>query len=155
MIWLLQLLILLIADVTIAPEHRVPNRTNQQCVWASIETQARYWGITRLYHLTRDYDGPSDPALGLAVLWWHGVDCYWSPRGEHNWSLLERLAARRWPVAVAVEEDEWRHMFLVIDVTKTTVTTLDNDVEFTVAQWPRDRFNQIWNGWQIAIFKEN
>ena len=52
------------ADVAIPQQHRVPNRTGSQCAWSSLETLARFHGLTQIHGLTQRYGGLGGQGYG-------------------------------------------------------------------------------------------
>lgn len=146
----LSLILLLLSDCHITPKDRVYNRTGQQCVWCTLESQARHWGYTSLFDLTTTYTGRTGEQEADYVLLSRGFKTYVGWAGSQDWASLENASRRHWPTSVAVHP---YHMVLLIDVTPTTVTIIDNGGDKALEEqvWPRSYFASIWTGWFITL----
>lgn len=140
---------LCLGEVFVAPRDRVANRSGAQCVWASLETIGRHFGIAPLYDLTAHYRGTSDPGEVSRVLGSRGVKYYGRSEGPQDYQGLQSALANDWPVAVGLGGI---HMLLLVDMDASSVKVIDNsDPRLGVQQWPLQRFRQRWDGWYVTI----
>jgi len=148
-LWLVSLLF---GQVTIDPANRVYNRSRSQCVWASLETIGRHWGLTQLYGLTVIHKYPSGPSEANSVLNSKGIKAYWGSQSSlHDWQSLENaINGWHWPAAVGIGGV---HMLLIVGVSKEEITIIDNVGSKALKEQKLSRkdFDRQWDGWWIVI----
>jgi len=140
------------ADCHIAPSNLVPNRTGSQCVWVTLESIARHWGMTDLYNLHNNL-GTSGPGEVARVMIARHRHIYWSPEGKQDWQSLANASANHWPVGVGLRGT---HMLLLVDLTQTHATIIDNGGQKSGQRqvWTREYFASAWDGWFVTLDPE-
>lgn len=159
------------AETYIKPVHRIPNRTGYQCYWVSVETLARHNGRSELYDLSDWQLGPAMTEWVVHVLRKKGVepvfhdaakpacsceycecencDCSAEARRHAYETLRQACCEFRVGAVVTVPG----HALLVVDITESTVTVLDNSGPFATKYdtWTRQEFDRKWTGTWLVI----
>lgn len=139
----------LLAEVNIAPQDRVFNKTGSQCVWCSLETIARHFHIAKLYDLTAKYKGTAGSGNVDSVLSSRGIKFYQGREGTHDLQGIRSAISQDWPVAIGLRGV---HMITLVDITQDSVKIIDNsDPSLSVQKKSLRWFESAWDGWYVTI----
>lgn len=158
--WLLAFIFLLLIQTTYASDgvecpvnrqDRVGNGTGVQCVWASLETIARYIGETRLYDLTDKYKNVSDPGQVAQVLNSRGVPFEQATSKEEARVLIMKGMQNGMPVLFGAGRV---HAMVIVnyDPTCNRACYVDNsNLGAGVITKTIPEFERMWDGWVVLL----
>jgi len=149
-------------QVPIPQKHRVFNYTGVQCVWASLETLARYHAIPAAKRLTRDHGGPATPEDIQAAL--NALDVKYilvTPGGRRRTDILKEECAKGWGAGVVLVpaigpegRERGPHMITCVHYKDGMVKVIDNlDEELRIQTWTEEEFLGLWDGWMVVLYK--
>jgi ABC-type bacteriocin/lantibiotic exporter with double-glycine peptidase domain len=136
-----------VVQIPIALEQRCSNDTGVQCVWASLETLARYHQIRAASDLREHYKGPADHNDVQRALNARGVT--WQMTYAQSVPFLKQCCDRGWGAAVSLRR---RHMVTCVGYNTGHVYLIDNsDPNLDIREYSETEFLQMWDGWTVTL----
>lgn len=143
----------------IPESHRVFNKSGKQCVWASLETLARYNKIEPLYGLTtkKSYQKGANYWDVNKALEKHNVRfkmTYHSDKKNGLTLLKKYVSEYKVGAAFAINRTTIKHMVTMVHIDDEKVQFIDNsDKELRVRTWSMKTFKENFDGWVVVIYR--
>jgi hypothetical protein len=145
------------AEVKIARENRVRNRSEGRCAWCALETLGRHHGIRALFGLADKHASRPKPADLEAVLDELRIDYRTQPVGSRSTTILRYAIRENLGAIVGFREfapGQGPHMVTVVDFGTEEVRVIDsNDADGRVRTMSLKRFLSWWDGFALVLEK--
>jgi hypothetical protein len=145
------------AEVPIAHENRISNRSEGRCAWCALETLGRHHGLKALYDLAERHTGRATPTDLEAVLDDAAIDYRIQPIGTRSTTILRYAIRENRGAIVGFRELRpgiGSHMVTLVDFTSTEVRVIDpNDLDGRIRTMPLKRFLSWWDGFALVLEK--
>lgn len=143
------------AEVSIASEHRIPNRPPGCCGWCSLETLGRHLGIKALHGITErraSLTCPNDLTRALDEL---KVRYRSQARGNCDTAILRDACRANLGATVGfrpLTPGGGGHIVTLVEFSGDVVKVIDpNDADRRVRTMSRERFLHWWDGFTVVL----